>query len=61
MKTKREREDKRSDKRTVITSLKMSNGRVVTDPHEINELLIADGFTIDEDGKLGVGPKLRGN
>lgn len=43
-----------------ITELKMSSGRIVTDPEEINRLLKADGFTVDEEtGKVGLGPKLR--
>ena len=49
----------KKDRRMRITSLKMSDGRIVTDPAEINRLLIADGFTVDEDGKIGLGPKLR--
>ena len=42
-----------------IGYLKMSSGRIVTDPDEINRLLKAEGFTISEGGKLGIGPKLR--
>jgi len=43
-----------------ITSLKMTDGRVVTDPAEIVRLLRADGFTVDElTGKLGLTHGLR--
>lgn len=38
--------------RRVITALKMSTGREVTDPEEIRRLLIADGFILDEKGRL---------
>ena len=50
---------KAKKKGTRITSLKMSSGRVVTDPDEIVRLLKADGFTVDEFGNIGLGPKLR--
>lgn len=42
-----------------ITSLKMSSGRVVTDPDEINRLLKQDGFEVDEQGKVTLGPRLQ--
>ena len=43
-----------------ITQLKMSDGRIVTDPDEVVRLLRADGFTVDENtGNIGLGPKLR--
>jgi hypothetical protein len=45
--------------RHVITKLYMENGRVVTDPAEIQRLLKKDGFEIDDlTGKVTVGPKL---
>jgi len=46
--------------RQVITQLKMSDGRIVTDPAEIVRLLRADGFTVDEaTGKIGLTDRLR--
>lgn len=42
-----------------ITQLRMSTGRVVTDPEEINRLLRADGFTVDENGKVGLSERLK--
>lgn len=46
--------------KTRITELKMSSGRIVTDPEEIVRLLKHDGFTVnDETGEIGLGPKLR--
>jgi hypothetical protein len=42
-----------------ITSLKMADGRIVTDSAELVRLLKADGFTVDEFGNIGMGPKLR--
>lgn len=50
---------KQKRERHVITELKMSSGRVITDPAEVRKALIADGFEIDDTGKIAVGPKLR--
>lgn len=44
---------------STITHLKMSSGRVVTDPDEIQRLLKAEGFTISEGGRLGLSDRLR--
>lgn len=49
---------KKLDSRT-ITHLKMSSGRVVTDPDEIQRLLKAEGFTIGDGGRLGLSDRLR--
>ena len=46
-------------KRMQITKLKMTDGRIVTDPEEINRLLRADGFTVDEVGNVGLSDRLR--
>lgn len=46
--------------RMKITSLKMEDGRIVTDPAEVNRLLRLNGFTVDDEtGAVGLGPKLR--
>ena len=43
----------------IITKLQMSDGRIVTDPEEVNRLLRADGFTVDEHGNVGLIDRLR--
>lgn len=43
-----------------IAQLRMSSGRIVTDPAEIRRLLRAEGFTVDETtGRLGLGERLK--
>ena len=54
------RRKREKSKPMVITQLKMSDGRIVTDPVEVRRLLRADGFIVDEDtGAVTVGPLLR--
>jgi hypothetical protein len=50
---KRDRERKR------ITFLKMADGSIVRDPKEIVRLLRANGFTVDDDGRLGLTEGLK--
>lgn len=46
--------------RVRITSVKLEDGRVVTDPTEVNRLLRLNGFTVDpETGAVGLGEGLK--
>jgi hypothetical protein len=50
----------KSKERMRITSLKLEDGRIVTDPAEVNRLLRLNGFTVDDEtGAVGLGPNLR--
>lgn len=50
---------KKKPARKTITKLTMSDGRIVTDPVEIDRLLRLNGFTVADDGRVGLGEGLK--
>jgi hypothetical protein len=51
---------KKPKERVRITSVKLADGRVVTDPAEVNRLLRLNGFTVDDEtGAVGLTHNLK--